>query len=36
VKKGGSFYFRPTRVHYLINPGKGEARILWVSTPPSF
>ena len=36
VKKGGSFYFRPTRVHYLINNGKIESRVLWVSTPPSF
>ena len=36
VKKGGSFYFRPTRLHYLINSGKIEARVLWVSTPPSF
>ena len=36
LKKGGSFYFRPTRVHYLINTGKAEARVLWVSTPPSF
>ena len=36
LKKGGSFYFRPTRMHYLINSGKTEARVLWVSTPPSF
>lgn len=36
VKKGGSFYFHPTRLHYLTNPGKAEARVLWVSTPPSF
>ena len=36
VKKGGSFYFRPTRLHYLINCGKVESRVLWVSTPPSF
>lgn len=36
VKKGGSFYFRPSCVHYLINSGKIEARVLWVSTPPSF
>jgi len=36
VKKGGSFYFRSTRVHYLVNTGKIEARVLWVSTPPSF
>lgn len=36
VRKGDSFYFNPTRVHYLANPGKREARVLWVSTPPSF
>ncbi len=36
IKKGGSFYFRPTRLHYLINSGKVESRVLWVSTPPSF
>ena len=36
IKKGGSFYFRPTRLHYLVNPGKVDARVLWVSTPPSF
>lgn len=36
IKKGGSFYFRPTRVHYLINTGKNDAQVLWVSTPPSF
>ena len=36
IKKGGSFYFRPTRVHYLINAGKSEATVLWISTPPSF
>jgi transcriptional regulator with XRE-family HTH domain len=36
VKRGGSFYFQPRRGHYLLNAGKIEARILWVSTPPSF
>ncbi|MCE5188234.1 MAG: XRE family transcriptional regulator [Eubacteriales bacterium] len=36
VKKGGSFYFRPTRSHYIVNSGRMEARVLWVSTPPSF
>jgi len=36
VKKGDSFYFRPASSHQLINNGKREARILWVSTPPSF
>lgn len=36
VKKGDSFYFRPNSDHRLINVGKSEAKVLWVSTPPSF
>ena len=36
VRKGDSFYFHPTGVHYLLNNGKSAARVLWVSTPPSF
>lgn len=36
VRKGDSFYLRPRGVHYLINSGKTAARVLWVSTPPSF
>ncbi len=36
VRRGGSFYFRPTRTHCLVNTGRTEARVLWVSTPPSF
>lgn len=36
VRKGDSFYFRPTAPHAIRNNGKAEARILWVSTPPSF
>lgn len=36
LRKGDSFYFHPTGVHYLSNSGKGEAKVLWVSTPPSF
>lgn len=36
VKKGDSFYFRPNAVHSLHNPGKLPAKVLWVSTPPSF
>ena len=36
VRKGGSFYFRPATAHHLKNQGKSEAKILWVSTPPSF
>ncbi|MGM9572620.1 MAG: helix-turn-helix domain-containing protein [bacterium] len=36
VKKGESFYFKPETKHYLSNPDKSEAVILWISTPPSF
>lgn len=36
VRKGDSFYFRPLSAHYLQNTGKIAARVLWVSTPPSF
>lgn len=36
AKKDESFYFKPTAVHYISNTGKSEARLLWVSTPPSF
>ena len=36
LKKGCSFYFAPTMQHYIVNTGKSEARILWVSTPPTF
>ena len=36
LRRADSFYFHPAGVHYLVNVGKGEARVLWVSTPPSF
>ena len=36
VRRGDSFYFRPSCVHGIQNTGKTEARVLWVSTPPSF
>ncbi len=36
VRRGSSFCFKPSVVHYIENPGKTEARVLWVSTPPSF
>jgi transcriptional regulator with XRE-family HTH domain len=35
-KKNESFYFRPNINHYISNAGKTAAKILWVSTPPSF
>lgn len=37
LKRGDSFYFAPTAPHSIQNTsGKYAARILWVSTPPSF
>ena len=36
VRKGESFYFKPTAPHTLINNGKTEARVLWVASPPTF
>jgi transcriptional regulator with XRE-family HTH domain len=36
VRKGDSFYYRPTDQHWLENNGKLQAKLLWVSSPPSF
>ena len=36
VRKGDSFYFRANSGHYIKNTSKKEAKVLWVSTPPSF
>jgi len=36
VKKGETFYFASTKDHYMSNPYKMAAQILWVSSPPSF
>lgn len=36
VRKGESFYQKPNRSHYLSNPHKTKATVLWVSTPPIF
>ena len=36
VRKGDSFYFKTSAPHCIENHGKTPARILWVSTPPSF
>lgn len=36
ARKGESFYFRPEAPHRLCNKSKTEAKVLWVSTPPSF
>lgn len=36
VRCGSSFCIHPRDSHYLMNPGKTKARVLWVATPPSF
>lgn len=36
VKKGQTFYFKCDRPHFLSNEWDGTAKVLWVSTPPSF
>lgn len=36
VKKGESFYFESSEVHYLENRTNNKVRVLWVSSPPSF
>lgn len=36
IKTGGSFCLHPAATHFLRNTGKTKAKVLWVSTPPSF
>ena len=36
VKTGDSFCLHPTAPHHVENPGKRPAKVLWISTPPSF
>jgi len=36
LKKGDCFMFKPNKTHVIRNAGKTVARILWISTPPSF
>lgn len=36
ARKGESFSFIPSAPHRIQNVGRSEARILWVSTPPTF
>lgn len=36
IKSGYSFCIHPKENHYLMNAGKTKARVLWISTPPSF
>jgi len=36
VKKGESFYFNSDKPHYLENTADTTARVIWVTSPPSF
>lgn len=36
IRAGESFAFSPTKRHRLENPGKYDAVVLWITTPPSF
>lgn len=36
VKKGESFYLTPISNHFISNPYKNKAKLIWVSTPPVF
>ncbi|MDP4178391.1 MAG: XRE family transcriptional regulator [Bacillota bacterium] len=36
VKKGESFYFKPDANHFISNFGSSIAKVIWISSPPSF
>jgi quercetin dioxygenase-like cupin family protein len=36
LKAGDSFYFESATPHHWKNPGRSEASLLWVNTPPTF
>lgn len=36
LKAGDSFYFESATPHHWKNPGRTEAWVLWVNTPPTF
>ncbi|NLT11771.1 MAG: cupin domain-containing protein [Clostridiaceae bacterium] len=36
VRSGESFFIRPEQPHYIVNESQGVARLIWVSSPPSF
>ena len=36
VRKGETFYIKGDQDHRLVNSGAVPARILWITTPPSF
>ena len=36
LRPGDSLYFPSTQSHRWLNPGKTEAQLLWINTPPTF
>ena len=36
AKKGESFLIKPDKPHFISNEGKRPAKIMWISSPPSF
>lgn len=36
LRPGDSLYFPSTQSHRWMNPGKTEAQLLWINTPPTF
>lgn len=36
LRAGDSFYFHSSTPHHWRNPGKREAAVLWINTPPTF
>ena len=36
VRRGESFLIHPDKPHFLMNRGKRQAKLLWISSPPSF
>ena len=36
LQEGDSFYFESSNEHHWRNPGKKDALVLWVNTPPTF
>ena len=35
-RRGETFYFTTDKPHKLINPGKTDAKIIWITSPPNF
>ncbi len=36
VRKGETFYYLANKEHYLINSSNQHAKVLWISSPPTF